>query len=369
MKNKAFEFRIYPNKEQKIMLAKTFGCSRFVYNHFLTLKKERYEESRETVSYNQCAKELTQLNKERSFLKEVDSVALQQSLRHLDTAFDRFFKGDSKYPKFKCKHRGKKTYSSICINNNIRLENGKIKLPKLGLVKIKQHRAVPSDRTLKSVTVKQMPSGKYFVSILFEYESQVREKEAEKVIGLDYSMPKLYVSSEGGSAEYPHHCRRTEERLAKEQRALARMKRGSKNYIRQRIKIGKLHEKIANRRKDFLHKESYRIAESYDAVCIEDLDMKRLSQALNFGKSVHDNGWGMFRNMLGYKLEDRGKKLIVTDKWFPSSQICSECGSIRPEVKDLNVKEWFCDCCLTYHDRDENAAKNIKREGMRQLSA
>ena len=157
MKNKAFEFRIYLNKEQRILLAKTFGCSRLVYNHFLALRKERYEEYGETVSYNQCAKELTQLKKERSFLKEVDSVALQQSLRHLDTAFDRFFIGEGGYPKFKCKHKGKKTYSSICINNNIRLENGKIRLPKLGLVKIKQHRHVPKDWTLKSVTVKRAP--------------------------------------------------------------------------------------------------------------------------------------------------------------------------------------------------------------------
>ena len=369
MRNKAFEFRIYPNKEQKIMLAKTFGCSRFVYNYFLAMRKEKYEDCRETISYNRCAKELTQLKKDHAFLKEVDSVALQQSLRHLDTAFGRFFSGDCGYPKFKCKHRGKKTYSSICINNNIRLENGKIKLPKLGSVKIKQHRTVPEDWTLKSVTVKQVPSGKYFVSILFEYESQVREKKPEKVLGLDYSMPKLYVSSEGEGIEYPHYYRRTEERLAKEQKALARMKKGSQNYIKQRIKIAKLHEKIANRRKDFLHKESHRIAESYDAVCIEDLNMQGMSKALNFGKSVHDNGWGMFRSMLKYKLEDRGEKLIVIDKWYPSSQICSECGSIHPEVKDLSVKEWFCDWCLTYHDRDRNAAINIKKEGMRQLSA
>ena len=173
MKNKAFEFRIYPNKEQKIMLAKTFGCSRLVYNHFLALKKERYEEYRETVSYSRCSKELTELKKERSFLKEVDSVALQQSLRHLDTAFDRFFKGDSKYPKFKCKHKGKKTYSSICINNNIRLENGKIKLPKLGPVKIKQHRPVPCDWILKSVTVLTTPC-QSCMSVQKERKSNIR---------------------------------------------------------------------------------------------------------------------------------------------------------------------------------------------------
>ena len=369
MKNKAFEFRIYPNKEQKILLARTFGCTRLVFNHFLALRKERYEESRETVSYYQCTKELTRLKKERTFLKEVDSVALQQSLRHLDTAFDRFFKGVSEYPKFKCLHKGKNTYSSICINNNIRLENGKIRLPKLGPVKIKQHRPVPCDWTLRSVTVKQVPSGKYFVSILFEYESQVREKEPEKVLGLDYSMPKLFISSEDDEPKYPRYYRKTEKKLAKEQRALSRMEKGSKNYIKQRIKIAKLHEKIANMRKDFLHKESHRIAENYDAVCIEDLNMKGLAQALNYGKSVNDNGWGMFRDMLRYKLEDRGKKLIVIDKWYPSSQICSECGSIHPEVKDLSVKEWFCDWCLTYHDRDRNAAINIKKEGMRQLSA
>ena len=228
---------------------------------------------------------------------------------------------------------------------------------------------MPEDWTLKSITVKQVPSAKYFVSILFEYESQVAEKEPEKVLGLDYSMPKLFVSSEDDGPKYPRYYRKAEKKLAKEQRALSRMEKGSKNYIKQRIKIAKLHEKIANMRKDFLHKESHRIAESYDAVCVEDLDMKGLSKALNFGKSVHDNGWGMFKSMLKYKLEDRGKKLIVIDKWYPSSQICSECGCIHPEVKDLSVKEWFCDWCLTYHDRDRNAAINIKKEGMRQLSA
>ena len=182
------------------------------------------------------------------------------------------------------------------------------------------------------------------------------------MIGLDYSMPKQFVSSEGDEPNYPRYYRKTERKLAKEQKTLSRMEKGSKNYIKQRIKVAKVHEKIANMRKDFLHKESHRIAENYDAVCIEDLNMKGLSQALNYGKSVNDNGWGMFRDMLRYKLEDRGKKLIVIDKWFPSTQICSECGCIHPKVKDLSVKEWFCDWCLTYHDRDRNAAINIKKE-------
>ena len=368
MANRAFEFRIYPNRTQKELLARTFGCVRLVYNHYLDRKKQLWEECKQSMSYNACAKDLTSLKKEKEFLKEVDSIALQQSLRHLDTAYTNFFKRkESGYPRFKSKRRGKQSYTTVNVNNNIRLEDGRIRLPKLGAVKIRQHREVPEGWLLKSVTVKRVPSGKYYVSILFEYENQIGEREIDRVLGLDFSMPDLYVTSEGEHCGYPKYFRQEEQKLARAQRRLSKMQKGSANYRKQKVKVAKIHEKIANRRKDFLHKRSHEIAEGYDAVCIEDLDMQGMSKALHFGKSVHDDGWGMFTRMLEYKLADRGGKLVKIDRWYPSSQMCSGCGHIVPEVKDLGVRVWFCDWCLEYHDRDENAAANIRDEGHRLL--
>ena len=298
----------------------------------------------------------------------MDSIALQQSLRHLDTAYSNFFKRkESGYPRFKSKRRGKQSYTTVNVNNNIRLENGRIRLPKLGEVKIRQHRKIPEGWSLKSVTVKRVSSGKYYVSILFEYENQIEEREMDRVLGLDFSMPDLYVTSEGEHCGYPQYFRQEEQKLARAQRRLSKMQKGSTNYRKQKVKVAKIHEKITNRRKDFLHKRSHEIAEGYDAVCIEDLDMQGMSKALHFGKSVHDDGWGMFTRMLEYKLADRGGKLVKIDRWYPSSQMCSSCGHIVPEVKDLSVRVWFCDWCLEYHDRDENAAANIRNEGRRLL--
>ena len=368
MANRAFEFRIYPNRAQKELLAKTFGCVRLVYNHYLDRKKQLWEESKQSMSYNACAKDLTSLKKEKEFLKEVDSIALQQSLRHLDTAYSNFFKRkDNGYPRFKSKRRGKQSYTTMNVNHNIRIEKGRIRLPKLGEVKIRQHREIPEEWTLKSVTVKRVPSGKYYVSILFEYESQICEREINNVLGLDFSMSELYVTSEGERCGYPKYFRQAEQKLARAQRRLTKMQKGSANYLKQKVKVAKIHEKIANQRKDFLHKRSHQIAETYDAVSIEDLNMQGMSKALHFGKSVHDDGWGMFTRMLEYKLADRGGKLVKIDRWYPSSQMCSGCGHIVPEVKDLGVRVWFCDWCLEYHERDENAATNIRDEGHRLL--
>ena len=368
--NRAYVFRIYPNRAQKEMLEKTFGCVRLVYNHYLDRKKQLWLERRQSMSYKDCAKDLTGLKKEKTFLREVDSIALQQSLRHLDDAFRNFFRnGKTGYPKFKSKRSSRRSYSTVCVNGNIRLSDKKIRLPKLGEVKIRQHRSIPEGWTLRSVTVKQSAGGKYFVSILFEYENQVIRKEPEKTAGLDFSMPGLFVSSDGYSAGYPQFYRKSEKRLALQQRRLSKMEKGSSNYRKQKRIVAREHEKTANRRRDFLHKESHRLAQMYDVICIEDLDMREMSGEQRFGKSVHDAGWGEFCRMLDYKLRDRGGQLIRIDKWYPSSQICSCCGSIHPEVKDLSIREWFCDHCLEHHDRDINAAINIEREGRRLLSA
>ena len=376
MANRAYKFRIYPNDAQKILFARTFGCVRMVYNHWLDRKIKQYEENKANVTYTVCAKEMAEMKKTEAyaFLREVDSIALQQSLRHLDTAFQNFFKQPTTgFPRFKSKKRNKSSYSTICINGNITISNGYLKLPKIGQVRLKQHRAVPNGYRLKSVTVSQTPGGKYYASILFQYEDQVQEKEKEKemqrFLGLDFSMHELYRDSNGNEPAYPRYYRKAEKKLAREQRRLSKMQKGSNNRSKQRIKVAKLHEKVSNQRKDFLHKQSRQITNAYDCICIEDLDMKAMSRSLNFGKSVSDNGWGMFTTFLKYKLEEQGKKLVKVDKFFASSQICSACGYKNTKTKNLALRKWDCPQCGIHHDRDVNAAINIRNEGMRLVIA
>ena len=374
MANRAYKFRIYPNDAQKILFARTFGCVRMVYNHWLDRKIKQYEENKANVTYTVCAKEMAEMKKTEAyaFLREVDSIALQQSLRHLDTAFQNFFKQPKTgFPRFKSKKRNKSSYSTICINGNITISNGYLKLPKIGQVRLKQYRAVPNGYRLKSVTVSQTPGGKYYASILFQYEDQVQEKEKEmqRFLGLDFSMHELYRDSNGNEPAYPRYYRKAEKKLAREQRRLSKMQKGSNNRSKQRIKVAKLHEKVSNQRKDFLHKQSRQITNAYDCICIEDLDMKAMSRSLNFGKSVSDNGWGMFTTFLKYKLEEQGKKLVKVDKFFASSQICSACGYKNTKTKNLALRKWDCPQCGIHHDRDVNAAINIRNEGMRLVIA
>lgn len=359
--NKAYKFRIYPNAEQRIMLAKTFGCVRFIYNRMLSDKIEHYEETKQRLNNTPA-----QYKAEFEWLKEVDSLALANAQLNLQMAYNNFFRSPKTgFPKFKSKKSNRKSYTTNCVNGNIVIENGCLKLPKIGFVKLKQHRLIPSDYKLKSVTISQTPSGKYYASVLFEYENQVQEQTPQTFIGLDFSMHELYKDSNGNEPQYPRYYRQAEKRLKREQRKLSLMRKGSKNRDKQRIKVAKMYEKVANQRKDFLHKQSRQIANAYDCVCIEDLDIKAIAQSLNFGKSVSDNGWGIFTTLLKYKLTDMGKRLLKVDKFFASSQICNVCGYKNPETKNLSIRVWDCPECGTHHDRDENAAINIRNEGMR----
>lgn len=361
MANKSYKFRIYPNKKQKDMFTKTFHCVRFIYNRMLSDKIKYYEETHETL-YNTPA----QYKKEFQWLKEVDSLALSNAQINLQVAYKNFFTNPkSGFPKFKSKKSHRYSYTTNRVNTNIQLCGGKLKLPKVGFVKIKQHRDIPNNFILKSVTVSQTPSGKYYASILFEYDVQPQQFKPSNFLGLDFSMHELYKDSNGNEPNYPKYYRQAEKKLKKEQRKLSLMQKGSNNYEKQRIKLAKLHGRIANQRKDFIHKQSRQIANAYDCVCIEDLDMQAMSQRLNFGKSVYDNGWGMFTTFLKYKLNEQGKQIIKVDKFFASSQTCSCCGFVNKEVKNIAIRAWDCINCGTHHDRDINAAINIKNEGMR----
>jgi putative transposase len=368
--NKAYKFRLYPNKEQEILLSKTFGCVRFVYNKMLSERKEIYEKYKDNKEELKRHKLPTPAKYKTEFewLKEVDSLALANAQMNLQLAYNNFFRDKSiGFPKFKSKHKDRNSYTTNNQGGNIRIKDNKIKLPKLGFVKIVQHREIPSNQIIKSCTISKTPSGKYYISILVNFEQIIKPKEKDNIVGLDMDMKNLYTDSQGIRAEYPRFYRQALEKLQKEQRKLFKMQNGSNNRNKQRIKVAMLHEKVANCRKDFLHKKSRELVNQYNVIVIEDLNMKAMSQCLNLGKSVADNSWGMFTTLLQYKLENEGKYLIKVDKWDPSSKTCNECGEINHELQ-LSDREWICNSCGSIIDRDYNAAKNIRDEGIRILS-
>ncbi len=373
MANRAYKFRIYPNREQELLFAKTFGCCRFLYNQMLADKIREYQKSGKMIRTMPAA-----YKKEYPWLKEVDSLALANVQLQLERAYRNFFdRKESGFPRFRTKHRSRKSYTTNVVNGNIRLEKGRIRLPKAGTVKIRAHREIPERWKLKAVTVSREPTGKYYASLLYEYpdsENQAAGNYADEkyageadILGIDFAMQGMAVFSDGSRADYPMYYRRSQERLAREQRKLSRCQKGSRNYGRQKRRVSLCHEKVRNQRKDFQHKLSHRIAEQYDAAAVEDIDMKAMSRSLHFGKNVMDNGFGQFREMLSYKLEERGKQLIRIDRFYPSSKRCSVCGRVKKELR-LNERIYICVCgnCM---DRDINAAVNIREEGRRLLNS
>ena len=353
MANRAYKFRLLPTSAQESFFQQNFGCARFIWNKMLGDKIAYYGKTKTTLKNTPA-----QYKTEFPWLKGADSWALCNVQMNLEQAFRNFFTQKKVgFPKYKSKHKSRKSYTT----NYLAIVDNYIKLPKIGLVKMIKHREVRGK--IKSATISQDPDGKYFVSILVEYEYNPTPVKPRTAIGLDYSSKSLFVDNLGFSANYPRFFRDSEVNLAKAQRTLSRRTKGGRNRNRQRIVVARLHRKIANQRKNFLHNLSTAIAKQYDIVCIEDLNMQAMSQSLKLGKSTSDNGWGMFTSFLAYKLADKGKYLVKIDKWFPSSKTCSHCGKIKNNLS-LSERIYHCKHCGLEIDRDQNAAINILQEGL-----
>ena len=364
--HRTYKFRLYPTKEQTELLAKHFGCARFVYNYFLNERIEQYNLTGKSDNYYAQTKTLTALKKQEdtSWLKEVNAQSLQFAVRCLEAAYTNFFKKRAKFPSFK----SKRSRNSFTVPQFASIAGGRLFFPKFKEgIKCRVHREVKGK--IGKVTISKTPSGKYFVSVSTEEEFITPIEKSGKAVGIDLGLKNLLVTSDGENFENNRYTKKYEQKLATAQRHLSRKKKGSRGYENQRLKVSRIYEKISNCRADYLHKCSISLVRRYDTICLEDLNVKGMVRNHRLAKSISDASWGMFVSTLTYKAEWHGKKVVKIDRFFPSSQTCSVCGHVNKDTKDLSVREWECPVCYTYHNRDVNAAINILRVGVNNTSA
>lgn len=361
MKNKAYKFRIYPTEEQVVLIEKTFGCTRFVYNYFLEQRTNVYKTEGRPVNYTEQQNQLPGLKKEYEWLKEVDSTSLQMSLRNLDQAFKNYYNDKrAGYPKFKSKKHSKPAYTVNFVNNNIKVKNGNIKLPKLGWMKAAVHRFV-NGRIIKA-SVTKSSTGKYYVAICVEEEIATCP-ENDNAIGIDLGLKNFAALSTGDKIENPKVLKKYQHKMRRLQKDLSRKEKGSNNWKKAKHKLAKTHEKVANIRRDFLHKLSTKIIRENQTVVIESLKVKNMLKNGNLARSISDVSWSKFVGFLEYKADWYGRDLVKIDTWFPSSQLCSQCG-YQNKYLTLDTRNWICPECNTDHDRDINASRNILEAGL-----